>query len=210
MFPQQQPRPQETILEGAEDCCISHWLQQEEEVVCQMFLEDRSFTWKINSPWKQFLRIEHENTRTYCGIREKLWGQLLWWVVLWWTCKSVRMHIVYRLGRQFKAKAEPLIFATLKIKRLSLAVAGLGLLADSFFFSILVSSIETEKERAWSVFMRFNYEWLAGQRSTETRGEASMSGPAATPLAAQYQPKHPQTHWERRVAVRGYFVDCMF
>ncbi|TNN65689.1 hypothetical protein EYF80_024093 [Liparis tanakae] len=32
MFPQQQPRPQETILEAAEDCCISHWLQQEEEI----------------------------------------------------------------------------------------------------------------------------------------------------------------------------------
>lgn len=37
----------------------------------------------------------------------------------------------------------------------------------------------------------FNYKWLAGPQPPETRGEAVVSGPAAIPLAAQYQPKHP-------------------
>lgn len=41
----------------------------------------------------------------------------------------------------------------------------------------------------------FNYKRLAGPQPPETRGEAGASGPAAIPLAAQYQPKHPpETH----------------
>ena len=54
----------------------------------------------------------------------------------------------------------------------------------------------------------FNYKRLTGPQPPETRGEAGASGPAAIPLAAQYQPKHPpETHggvrWGWKIGVNA-------
>ncbi len=96
---------------------------------------------------------------------------------------------------QLRANTERLIFAgaVLPGGRRSGSSSG-------FFFSLLASSIEREwgEKKLDLSLCAFNYERLAGLQPPETRGEASTSGAAATPMAAQYQLKHLRTHREEQ------------
>lgn len=92
---------------------------------------------------------------------------------------------------QLRAKTERLIFTGLKMKELSLDGWWSRVSVVDSFSAFWHLQWKGEGKSLICLYALLITSGWPGLQPPETRGEASTSGPAATTLAAQYQPKHP-------------------